>query len=57
MNHWQMIAVAYALTFAALALEIVLLFRRRRAALRQAQDRTDADAPQADGGARVGAAS
>jgi hypothetical protein len=37
MNHWQIIALAYALTFAALALELALLSRRRRSALRQAQ--------------------
>ena len=35
MNHWQMIAIAYGLTFAVLAIEVVLLGRRRRAALRQ----------------------
>jgi len=32
MNHWQMIVLAYALTGAAMALEVVLLFRRRRSA-------------------------
>ena len=37
MNHWQMIAIAYGLSFAALAIEILLLRRRRRAALRQAR--------------------
>ena len=36
MNHWQMIAIAYGLSFGALALEIALLVRRRRAALREA---------------------
>jgi hypothetical protein len=41
MNHWQMIAIAYGLTFAALAVEVSLLFRRRRAALRQAQANPD----------------
>ena len=35
MNHWQMIAVAYGLTFAVIAIEVLLLGRRRRAALRQ----------------------
>ncbi len=45
MNHWQMIAFAYALTFVALALELALLFRRRRSALRQAQAWLDADEP------------
>jgi heme exporter protein CcmD len=42
MNHWQMIAIAYGLTFAALAIEISLLFRRRKAALRQARTGEDA---------------
>jgi heme exporter protein CcmD len=37
MSHWQVIAIAYGLTFAALAVEVVLLVRRRRAALRQVQ--------------------
>ena len=37
MNHWQMIAIAYVLTFAAVALEVVLLRRRRRAAWRHAR--------------------
>jgi hypothetical protein len=37
MNHWQMIAIAYGLSFAALAIEILLLRRRRQAALRQAR--------------------
>jgi len=36
MNHWQMIAIAYLLTFAAVALEVALLVRRRRAAWRHA---------------------
>lgn len=36
MVHWQMIAIAYSLTFAALAVEVSLLFRRRCAARRQA---------------------
>ena len=43
MNHWQIIALAYALTFAALALELALLSRRRRSALRQAQAWPDTD--------------
>ena len=43
MNHWQMIAVAYGLTFAALAIEVALLFRRRRVALRQARASQDPD--------------
>jgi hypothetical protein len=30
MNHWQMILLAYALTGAALTLEVALLRRRRR---------------------------
>ncbi len=47
MNHWQMIAAAYALTFGAVALETVLLLRRRRAALRQAKAWLDADQPEA----------
>jgi heme exporter protein CcmD len=37
MTHWEIIAVAYGLSFAAVAAEIALLWRRRRAALRQAQ--------------------
>jgi len=49
MNHWQMIAIAYSLTFMALALEVALLFRRRRAAVRQAQTWLDADDLQASG--------
>ncbi|MBA3477126.1 MAG: heme exporter protein CcmD [Lautropia sp.] len=43
MNHWQMIAIAYGLTFGALALEVVLLCSRRRAALQQARAWLDAD--------------
>jgi heme exporter protein CcmD len=35
MAHWQVIAIAYGLTFLALAVEVALLVRRRRAALRQ----------------------
>ncbi len=35
MAHWQVIAIAYGLTFLALAMEVALLVRRRRAALRQ----------------------
>ena len=46
MNHWQMIAIAYGLTFAALALEVALLRRRRRAALRQLE--TGADSARAE---------
>ena len=37
MSHWLMIAIAYGLTFLALAVEVVLLVRRRRAALRQVE--------------------
>lgn len=37
MTHWEIIAVTYGLSFAAVAAEIALLIRRRRAALRQAQ--------------------
>ncbi len=51
MNHWQMIAIAYVLTFAALALEIALLFRRRHAALRQAQAWVESDVPEPGAGA------
>lgn len=43
MSHWQMIAFAYGLTIAALAIEIALLIRRRRVALRQAQASQDPD--------------
>ena len=35
MNHWQMIAIAYGLSIVAIAIEITLLGRRRRAALQQ----------------------
>ena len=42
MNHWQMIAIAYGLSFAALALEVALLLRRRHAAWRQVQACIDA---------------
>ena len=45
MNHWQMIAVAYGLTFAALAVEVMLLFRRRRLAVEQARAWLDDEAP------------
>ncbi len=45
MNHWQMIAIAYGLSFGALALEIALLVRRRRAALREALADCDPAAP------------
>lgn len=38
MNHWQMIAIAYGLTFVALAVEVLLLRRRRLAALRQVRE-------------------
>ena len=53
MNHWQMIAIAYVLTFAAVALEVVLLLRRRRAAWRHARalDEDEAAGP----GNRAGA--
>ena len=53
MNHWQMIAISYALTFAALAVEVALLMRRRRAALRHVQASIDEDA----GAGAAGAAS
>jgi hypothetical protein len=43
MNHWQMIALAYALTFVAIALEVALLFRRRGNAWRQARAWLDAE--------------
>jgi len=49
MNHWQMIAIAYSATFVALALEVALLFRRRRAAVQQARAWLDADDRQAPG--------
>jgi heme exporter protein CcmD len=52
MNHWQMIAIAYGLTFAALAVEVALLVRRRQAALRElraSRDRDDQDPNAADG--------
>lgn len=45
MNHWQMIAIAYGLSFGALALEIALLVRRRRAALSEALAGEDPAAP------------
>jgi hypothetical protein len=45
MNHWQMIALAYALTAVALAVEVALLFRRRRTAWRQARAWRDGDEP------------
>ena len=54
MNHWQMIAISYVLTFAALALEVVLLLRRRRAAWRQARASLS-DGEPVDAGARAGA--
>jgi hypothetical protein len=54
MNHWQMITLAYGLTFAALTLEVVLLFRRRRQALRQALDGLDAADEPASGIAKAG---
>ena len=38
MTHWQSIIVAYGLTFAALAIEVALLLRRRRRAERQARE-------------------
>ena len=44
MNHWQMIAAAYGLTFAALAMEVMLLFRRRRLAVEQARTWLDDEA-------------
>lgn len=43
MNHWQMIVIAYGLTFAALAIEVALLVRRRSAAKRQARASLEAD--------------
>ena len=43
MNHWQMIILAYTLTGAALALEVALLWRRRRNAWRQAQAWSEVD--------------
>jgi hypothetical protein len=57
MNHWQMIAIAYGLTFVALAAEVLLLRRRRLAALRQVRESlADAD-HDAAGGAGAGAVS
>ncbi len=60
MNHWQMIAIAYLLTFAAVALEVVLLLRRRRAAWRNARASLEDDeamdiGDRASGGAGAGA--
>jgi len=43
MTHWHMITIAYWLTFGVLALEVVLLCSRRRAALQQARAWLDAD--------------
>jgi hypothetical protein len=57
MNHWLMIAIAYGLTLAAVAIEIVLLFRRRRVALRQARSWLDSDETAAPAGANAGASS
>ena len=57
MNHWQMIAIAYGLTFVALALEVTLLFGRRRAALRQAQGWLETDESPAAAGTGAGARS
>ncbi len=54
MNHWQMIAIAYVLTLAAVALEVVLLLRRRRAAWRQARASLAEDET-ADNGSHAGA--
>jgi hypothetical protein len=56
MNHWQMIAIAYLLTFAAVALEVVLLLRRRRAAWEYAraslqEDEAADSVPEAGAGA------
>ncbi len=42
MTHWQVIAIAYGLTFLALAVEVALLVRRRRAALRQIRQLAEA---------------
>ena len=56
MNHWQMIAIAYGLTFGALALEVFLLFRRRRAAVQLAQAWLAAEEPTGRGPAGTGAA-
>lgn len=37
MKHWEALVAAYGLTFLALTVEVLLLVRRRRAALRQAR--------------------
>jgi len=57
MNHWQMIAIAYGLTFGVLALEVVLLCSRRRAALQQARAWVDADVSSVPARAAAGAPS
>ena len=57
MNHWQMIAIAYGLTFGVLALEVVLLRSRRRAALQQARAWLDADVSSIPAHAGAGAPS
>jgi heme exporter protein CcmD len=46
MTHWQVIAIAYGLTFLALAMEVALLVRRRRAALRQLRLLDEAKEPE-----------
>ena len=45
MSHWMVIAVTYGLTFLALAAEVMLLVRRRRAALRQLSLLAEANRP------------
>ncbi|NLD55191.1 MAG: heme exporter protein CcmD [Burkholderiaceae bacterium] len=45
MSHWTVIAIAYGLTFLALAVEVGLLVRRRRAALRQVRLLAEATEP------------
>lgn len=41
MTHWDYIWIAYGLTAAALALELVLLFQRRRRARQMLEDQQD----------------
>ena len=45
MTHWQLIAFTYGLTFLALAAEVALLVRRRRAARRQLRQLAEAQEP------------
>jgi heme exporter protein CcmD len=45
MTHWEVIVLAYGLTFLALAMEVALLRRRRRAALRQIRLLAESGAP------------